>query len=315
MTTAIEALLDELAITYTHHEALDLTLIDQAASLRNQARFEPLDPDAVDRYAAAMVDGATFPPIVVHHAKTDRARQPWIIVSGNHRYHAAVKTDTKLAGYVLDRDTDPTAIIRIAYQDNAHHGLALSTPERLRHGLHLVDNGFSVNEAARCVGVLPQNLSSARTVRSAEERARNGGVPSFEALPEATKKAIASIDLEEVFLSAARLTTRARLTAGQAGDIAKAVKAADRNEESQLEAVAELEAQHRERIQATAGGKARTQQSGRSRLLSATTAIRNVGQPDVIRSVIDDRDATTLRASCKRAIEHLESIHAALGDR
>jgi hypothetical protein len=312
--TAITDLLDELAVTYAHHEALDLALVDVDASLRNQARFDPLDSDAVDRYAAAMTAGDTFPPIVVHHAKTSRAKQPWIILSGNHRYHAAVKSDTKIAGYVIDRVDDPTVLLRIAYQDNAHHGLGLSRPERLRHALHLVDNGFTNRDAGRCVGIADTEIASAKTIRAAQERARSGGVAAYDTLPENTQKAIASIDQDAPFLAAARLTTRARLTAPQAAEITKAVKAT-RSEADALAAIEELEAQHRERIQATAGGKARPEQSGRSRLLAATTTVNNLSQPDIVRSVIDGQDATILRRSTKAAIEHLQSIHAAIGDR
>lgn len=310
----ITDLLDELAVTYTHHDALDLELVDVDASLRNQARFDPLDDDAVDRYAAAMAAGDTFPPIVVHHAKTSRARQPWIILSGNHRFHAARRTDTKLAGYVVDRVDDPTVLLRIAYQDNAHHGLGLSAPERLRHALHLVDNGFSNRDAGRCVGISDTEIATAKTVRAAQERARAGGVAAFDTLPMATQKAIASIPLDDVFLAAARLTTRARLSAPQAAEITKAVKAT-RSEADALAAVEELEAAHRERIQATAGGKAKPQVSARSRLLDACTRVNALPQPDVVRSVIDDRDAAILRRSCAKAIEHLSSISAAIGDR
>lgn len=314
MTTNVTDLLDELAVTYTHHEALDLDLVDVEGSLRNQARFDPLDVDAVDRYAAAMTAGDTFPPIVLHHAKTARAKQPWIILSGNHRFHAAVKSDTKLAGYVVDRVEDPTVLLRIAYQDNAHHGLGLSPAERIRFGLHLVDNGFSNVEAARCVGVHDTRLSTARGVRNAEERARAAGIAAYDVLPESTKIAIASIKLDAPFLAAARLVTRARLNAAQAAEITKAVKATA-SEADALAAVEELEAQHRERIQATAGGKARPEQSGRSRLLAACTTVHKLSQPDIVRSVIDAHDAMILRRSCARAIEHLESISAAIGDR
>jgi ParB-like chromosome segregation protein Spo0J len=314
MTTDTARWLDELGVTFTYHEALDLDLVDEAASLRNQARFDPLDDDAVDRYAAAMDAGDRFPPIIVHHAKSPKAKQPWIILSGNHRYHAARKADVKLAGYVLDKVEDPTVLLRIAYQDNAHHGLGLSVPERLRHALHLVDNGFTNRDAGRCVGIADTEIATAKTVRAAQERARAGGVAAFDTLPMATQKAIASIDLDVPFLAAARLVTRARLTAPQASEITKAVKAT-RSEAAALEAVKELEAQHRERIQSHAGGMAKREISGRSALLDACSRVGNLSQPDVVRSVIDGQDAAILRRSCAKAIEKLQSLSAAIGDR
>lgn len=312
--TATATLLDELGVTYTHHEALDLALIDEAASLRNQARFEPLDPDAVDRYADAMTAGDQFPPIIVHHAKTARAKQPWIILSGNHRYHAAIKADVKLPGYVIDKVDDPTVLLRIAYQDNAHHGLALSRPERLRHAVHLMDNGFVQRDAARCVGIGEGEVSTYRRIRDAQERAQAAGIAAFDTLPDRVQEKLCRIDLEAPFIAAARLATRARLSAPQADEVAKAIKAA-RSEAAALEAVEELTAQHRERIQASAGGMRKRQISGRSALLDVCSRAGALSQPDVIRSVIDDQDATILRRSCAKAIEKLESVRAAIGDR
>lgn len=314
MTTDTGRWLDDLGVTWTLHEALDLDRIDEPASLKNQARFEPLDHDAVDRYAAAMQVGDQFPPIIVHDAKTARAKQPWIILSGNHRYQAAKRTDTKLPGYVVDRVDDPTVLLRIAYQDNARHGLGLSRPERLRHGVHLMDNGFIQADAARLVGISESQLSTYRRVRDAVERADQLGVVGFDTLPENVQTKLCRIDWDGPFAAAARLAVRARLSAPQAGEVADAIKAT-RSEADALEAVEQLEAVHRERIQAQAGGLRKRTVSGRTALLSACTSVGNISQPDVIRSVIDDQDAAVLRRSCHRAIEKLQSLAAAIGDR
>lgn len=306
--------LDELGVTHTLHKALDLDLVDTDASLRNQARFEPLDHDTVDTYAAAMTAGDQFPPIIVHHAKSARAKQPYVILSGNHRYHAAVKAEVKLAAYVVDRVDDPTVLLRIAYQDNATHGLALSRPERIRHALHLVDNGFTQADAARCVGATDAQVSDALRVRGARERAADAGITGFDTLPESVQMKLCRIDWDAPFHAAARLTVRARLSAPQADELARAVKAA-KSETAALDAVEQLEAMHRERIQASAGGMRKRTVSGRSALLGACTQVQNLSQPDVIRSVIDDQDAAILRRSCVKAIEKLQSLAASIGDR
>lgn len=308
------AWLDELGVTHTLHDALDLDLVDVDASLRNQARFDPLDHDTVDTYAAAMKAGDLFPPIIVHHAKSDRAKKPLVILSGNHRYHAAVKADAKIAAYVIDRVDDPTVLLRIAYQDNATHGLALSRPERIRNALHLVDNGFTQADAARCVGATDAMVSDALRVRGARERATDAGIAGFDTLPEAVQMKLCRIDWDAPFHAAARLAVRARLSAPQAAEVAAAVKVA-KSESAALEAVEQAEAMHRERIQAQAGGMRKRTVSGRSALLGACTQVQNLHQPDVIRSVIDDQDAAILRRSCVKAIEKLQSLAAAIGDR
>lgn len=308
------AWLDELGVTHTLHEALDLDLVDAAASLRNQARFDPLDTETVDTYAAAMRAGDQFPPVIVHHAKSAKAKHPYVILSGNHRYHAAVKADAKIAAYVVDRVDDPTVLLRIAYQDNATHGLALSRPERIRHALHLVDNGFTQADAARCVGATDAQVSDALRVRGARERATAAGIAGFDTLPEGVQLKLRRIDWDPPFHAAARLAVRARLTTSQADELGKAVKAA-KSEASALDAVEQLEAVHRERIQAQAGGMRKRTVSGRTALLSACTSVQNLSQPDVIRSVIDGQDAAILRRSCVKAIEKLQSLAAAIGDR
>jgi hypothetical protein len=308
------AWLDELGVTYTLHDALDLDLVDVDASLRNQARFDPLDTDTVETYAASMTAGDQFPPIIVHHAKSSKAKQPLVILSGNHRYHAARKADVKLPAYVVDKVDDPTVLLRIAYQDNATHGLALSRAERVRHAIHLMDNGFIQRDAARLVGLNESVVSDARRMRDAQERAIDAGIAGYDTLPEGVQLKLCRIDWDGPFQAAARLAVRARLTTPQADELGKAVKAA-RSEAAALEAVEQLEAVHRERIQAQAGGMRKRTISGRTALLSACTSVQNLHQPDVVRSVIDDQDAAILRRSCTKAIEKLQSLSAAIGDR
>ena len=83
----VETWLDSIETAWSYVDELDLAAVDEKASLRNQARLEPLDDDTVERYAADMTRGDVFPPVIVR-SKNSRL----VVLGGNHRYHAAKRS-------------------------------------------------------------------------------------------------------------------------------------------------------------------------------------------------------------------------------
>src|SRR5689334_10226051 len=80
----VEAWLAERHVPYTFDPALEVGSVDQVASLANQARLEPLDPDVVERYAADMARGDHFPPVLAR-----QQGKKIVLLGGNHRLAAA----------------------------------------------------------------------------------------------------------------------------------------------------------------------------------------------------------------------------------
>ena len=73
-----------------HRPQLRLADIDMVASITNQSRFNPIDEPTVERYVAALADGALFPAIIVRRITGGRAdgEDQLVILGGNHRARA-----------------------------------------------------------------------------------------------------------------------------------------------------------------------------------------------------------------------------------
>lgn len=109
-----------------------ISSLNIATSLHNNSRLDPLDDDVVERYAADMVRGDGFPPIIIT-ATND-------ILAGNHRTAAAKKADLKeVVCYVVDDKStnNKPSLVRaiITRGDNRRHGLAQSDDEMIHHAV------------------------------------------------------------------------------------------------------------------------------------------------------------------------------------
>lgn len=84
-------LISHPGVTDTGHvPQLRLGDVDLVASITNQSRFVPIDEPTVERYVAALQDGALFPAIVVRKITGGRAdgEDQLVILGGNHRARA-----------------------------------------------------------------------------------------------------------------------------------------------------------------------------------------------------------------------------------
>jgi hypothetical protein len=199
-----------------------LARIDQAASLANQVRHDPLDVEVVDRYTAALTRGAKFPPILVTpHGDS------YAILSGNHRHaaHENANHSTQPA-YIV---TAPAPVLlRIRVEDNANHGLPLTLAERIEHAIALMATGMPQSEAAAVVAVPQPKLSIAAAVHHADRRADDLDVAAgWARLPQATRYQLSQLDDDTVFAETSNLVVAAALPLAHVKRLVRALVAVD----------------------------------------------------------------------------------------
>lgn len=217
---AITRWLNAHGVVWTLVDALDLDDVDLAASLANQARREPLHEDVVARYAADMVAGDTFPPVLV----TRRPDGRLVLLGGNHRAAAARRAKASLSALVVHGDASVLTLLK--YEDNRRHGLPPTTEERLEQGLLLMDLGYSQREAARAVGVPQAQLSKQQSIAAADLRAVELDISAFCSLARDVRWRLGQITNDVAFGAAAELAAERRLTISRTTQLVDAIAAA-----------------------------------------------------------------------------------------
>jgi ParB-like chromosome segregation protein Spo0J len=317
MTTTEPATLDatgqwlnELEIPFELVDPLDFGTIDEKASLRNQARFEAIDEDVVDRYVGDMERGDRFPPIIVRK----RPRSATLVVlAGNHRVAAARKAGVTLSAYVIEC-TDEMAF-RISVEDNRRHGLPPSDEERIAQATHLIALGWTQASAAACVGVSAGKIQRSQQSAAANQRAVELGVKGFEALPQSSRWRLAAIKSDPAFTAAAQLAVDAALTTTEVFDLVSQVQEA----RSDNAAVAHVDDQRRaalDRVQLKKSGRETSHMSTtpRTKLLRSLTEVTLLDPAAVASSTLPDQ-RQDLSKRIHRAIEHLLVVDKMLGGR
>lgn len=296
-----EAWLDALGVDWAFIE-LPLAEIDQAASLANQVRHEPLNVDVVDRYAADMRRGDQFPPLLVHG-------DTMALLGGNHRFAALLATrHTTAAAYLVDGPQ--AALMRVRFEDNARHGLPPTTAERVEHGVALMAQGLDQATAAAIVGLAQPKLSIGAAVLRAGERARAAGLEGFDRLPESTRYKVSQVDDEVVFAALAGATLRCALPAATVGSLVRAVSKAGTEEALRLIGMEAEE--YGERARDRAGNVRRSSRTARARLDAALGEIRALRAIDVYDTCPNDDVRTVLAQRILDASRVLAASHALL---
>ena len=285
----VEAWLDSLHIPWTYTADQPIDRIDLKAGLRNQARTDAIDPEIVERYEAALTDGAVFPPVLLRRINPRRKLIP---LGGNHRLAAHTNQHrTTITAYIVDVDDQVAPLL--AYGDNAHHGQPPTRTERVAQAVHLIEAcGLTQANAAAAVGLPAPVISKAQTAAAGSRRAHDLDVGTlYDTLPAGHRERLATIPADAVFAAATRLTKLAALTQPDTGDLVKRVKAA-RSEKTALALVdAELE-DRRADMQATA---ARSGQRTRRDPDTAYTTLRR------LTSRLDVLQPSEVAASCPTA--------------
>jgi ParB-like chromosome segregation protein Spo0J len=303
----VEEWLGDIETRWRYEVELDLKLVDEKASLRNQARIEPLDPDVVERYEADMRRGDYFPPIIVRE-KNSRL----VVLGGNHRYTAAKRAKRPLPAYIVDC-TDEQAL-RIAYEDNRRHGLPPSPAERIRQAQHLVALGYTQAAAAKLVGITENRLQRAIAADEFGRRCRTlEVVPVPEHLPETTKARLMALRADPVFIDAVDLANDADLPTDAVYKLVTDCNKA-RSEAAARDHVRNARALNADLIarkQAGDGRRNAAKGNARSRLARSLTEVCLLDPADVTRATLPDQ-RRAMFDHIRRAVAHLEAIDTEL---
>lgn len=196
----VEAWLQGHGVKYAPPLDLPMILIDEKRSRSNQARKDPIVAESVDRFAAAIKAGHEFPPIVTY-----LYGGKLVIIDGNNRQAAARKAgrDT-IWGIVISEETPSELIALLTVEANAHHGVTPDANWRLLQAFHLVSLGFTDIQAAQAAAVTPAQISNARKVREADQRAGRMKIGRFAELPAGSRQLLAGLKDDSVFFQAAK---------------------------------------------------------------------------------------------------------------
>lgn len=298
-----ERWLDSIGVRWSFIADLPLARIDLPASLANQVRRKPLDPEVVERYAHDMRQGDTFPPLIVH-------RDAHAILGGNHRHAAHVAANhTTAPAYLVTGD--PATLLRIAVEDNRNHGLPTTPAERLDHACALVEAGIAHGDAARIVGIPAPKLTSALGARRALARLDGDPVAdTFAKLPASTRYELSRIDDDAVLAEAATLTIAAGLSAGDVRSLVDAVNAT--HDEEAMRLIGQAYEDHDERIRDRAGAIRKRGAAGRSKLEQALATIAGLTPADLVASCPNDDVKAILAQRIMTAARVLQETHAGL---
>lgn len=245
----IEDYLDSKGVQWRFHPKLKTDEFDAERSLRNQVRFEAVDPGVVDTYAEAMKRGDIFPPVVTHQVGGKHVN-----ADGNHRMQAAIKARKPLAAYEMV-DADAAIITLVAFELNTRHGKPTSEAERIHHALYLLENGATIKTAAEAVN-LPERVVNKASVRqnTLARFAEQGIAPLvIEKLSETAKWRLAGISTDEGFKAAVDLAIAANLSADQIFDLVTRVNSI-RSSNGQENMIKDMRADLLGSIQASGGG-------------------------------------------------------------
>jgi len=141
-----------MAITFSK-QTIRFSQIDLKESSFNGARLgDTIINDLVNDYAQGMINGDTFPSVVVYKAKNGK----FIIISGNQRSNAIAKLiamgklpkDPTMEVYVLDT-ADQMLLEAVARSANVSHGSRTTATERMAHAIYMVTKyGMKPSDAA-----------------------------------------------------------------------------------------------------------------------------------------------------------------------
>jgi hypothetical protein len=151
--TGLEDWLDGQGILWTFHPDVPLDAFNQAESLNNQVRFQPLVQSTVHQYATAMTEGAKFPPILVN-----TKRNKFIRLDDNHRVAATRKVGNDSI-HAYEAHVSGQAAVLLAFKANNRNGLPNTEEERIHHAIHLLQSGASIKNAA------PESMVTERALR------------------------------------------------------------------------------------------------------------------------------------------------------
>lgn len=249
---------DTFHVSFEYLPGVPTSDFDIDRSLKNQARFEPINEETVATYQEAVERGDDFPAILAY--RPGRGRAPKLVsIDGNHRLIAHDRAGSPIDVYEIDRATKPQAIQLIMMAFNAKHGLKTTEQERLSQALYLMDNGVPMKDAAAQVNVRLADLKRAANRAQGDKRAAEAGVDlrEWETLGPTVRARLLNVSTDEGFAGAAHLAFLARLGAEEVFELVGLLNAT-RSAARQRAIVKSETERYQDKIQDTMGGRVNT---------------------------------------------------------
>lgn len=309
--STVEKHLEDRLVKWTYLESVPLDKIDERTSLRNQARFEPLDEQVVARYTEAMERGDEFPAIVGAATKNGT----YILTDGNHRYQAKKRSKAETLDIYVVSGT-PEVLQLLTFEANARHGMPPSIEERMRHAIYLIDNGASHEAAAASTGLQKHQVTSAWASERADRRARSLGVTrGWSKLTKSQRERLAGISTDAGFIEATKLVVDTRMSTLDTQRLANAMKPL-RSDKAQIEAVELMREQLRE-TKSSESGPTTSVMNARRLLIPHVSYIVSADVEAVVNSTITTAQAEDILrrlrdagAAIELLVEAIEKRHA-----
>lgn len=308
---ALEADMDKLGITWSFEPAMAVGRVDKERSLANQARLEPLNLATVEQYAEDMAAGDVFPAIVVEVQRTSREER-LVAIGGNHRLAAARIAKRKhLAAYLVEGD--PVALYRLMWSDNRRHGLPPGNGEKLLAAVHLINQGDTMAQAARTVGISYAKL--VQHMAATEFDRRVGASKKLRVavkLGDTAKQRLGSLS-DVVFGPAVEAVLRHGLGQADVGELVTMLRSAgDDGLALQLLGKAEPDLAIKG-LGNAAAERRRGHQSPRRAMLDALRSIRHLSAARVIADCPDDDARLVLASTIRDAASVLQQVLREVG--
>lgn len=251
----IEAeLKDKYKVEYAFKKAVPLDEFDVDASLKNQARFVPVDEATVELYKEAVERGDVFPAVLAH--RPGRAQNAkLVIIDGNHRLVAHQRAGKPIDVYEIERGTRGQTVALMTFAFNTKHGRPTSEAERVSQALYLIENGASQENAAAAVNVSKGVLRKAIAKANADKRADEVGIDrrEWEGLAQTSRARLLNVSTDEGFHGAAHLAYIAKLDANEVFDLVTLLNTS-KSAGKQRQIVRSETERYKERIDESAGG-------------------------------------------------------------
>lgn len=306
----VERFLQEHGVKYAPKTQIPMDLIDEKASLQNQARDVPIVPESVDRFTASLRKGEYLPPIVVFPSG-NRV----VIVDGNNRYASHKKYGSRfIPGFVISEDTPSETIQLLTVAANNGHGVTPDLAWRKRQAAYLVSVGFTTEKACEAAGITKTQLADFQALSRADARAKAMKITGWEDLPATARIHVGRIPLDSVFFQAARCAIDTGLDSEGARLMLKEIKAIG-SENEQIHFVAALSESRKAEAKARAAtGRANRVSSPKQSLFTALGKIMNVDPAELARQTLTDMDRQLLIRRIDSAGEKLIELQIALNE-
>jgi len=288
----VEAWLQGHHIAYAPPAMIPMQVIDERRSRTNQARRDPIVAESVDRFAAAMRAGKTFPPIVAF-ASGGRL----VIIDGNNRQAAARKAGLDCVfGIVIADDTPSELIQLLTVEANGHHGVTPELSWRIQQALYLVSLGFTDQVAADAAAVTLNQLRNHRSAREADERARALRLHGFTDLSINARQALGVLKDEAVFYQAAKLVMDTSMTVDETRDLIREVKTRN-SEGARIEYIGSVAKQRgiERAMKRATGREVGRVSSPKQSLVAGIGKVLKVDEAALVRQIVTTTDRDLIR--------------------